>query len=292
MDAAMCDGDGAPDPELAGYFGPASMTWRVASEAALLLGGGRAVLMQLAHPLVAAGVGQHSSWSSDPWGRTFKTVELTQAIAFGRRSEARAAARVINRLHVGVTGALSTSAGSLPAGAPYRARDPALLLWVMATLVDTALLLYPTLVEPLTPAEQERYYREAMLAAALLGLPSDVAPPTLAAFRVYMREMLAGDALAVSPPARDVARVVMHMPAPLALRPLLLGAEQVTIGLLPPPLRELYGFSWDWRRQALLDAWVAGTRSLYRHLPPALRYVPAARAARRRVTAARAARCA
>ena len=275
----------ADEDERAGYFGPGSMTWRLGGEAAMLLGGGRAVLMQLAHPLVAAGVGQHSSWSRDPWGRTFATVELTQQIAFGTRSQARAAARTVNHLHVHVVGTLPEQAGAVPAGTAYHARDPDLLLWVMATLIDTALLIYPTLVGPLTPSEQEQYYQEALRSVALLGLPAGVAPASLKSFGVYMREMLESDQLTMTPTARDVAAVVMHMPAPFVLRPVLMGAEQITIGLLPERIRALYGFTWDWRRQALLDAWIRATRQVYPRLPAQLRQLPAARAAWRRVSA-------
>ena len=279
--------------EMAGLFGPESITWRMAGETVMLLGGGRAVLMQLAHPLVAAGVGRHSSYATDPWGRVGRTLELTQQITFGTWSEAMGAARTINRLHGGVTGTLAERGGMFEPGTPYRARDPELLLWVLATLIDTGLLLYPMLVEPLTPAEEERYYQENRRAGTLLGLPETVVPPTVADFREYMRAMLAGDALAVTPEARAVARVVMRMPAPAVLRPLLAATEQVTVGLLPPCLRELYGFTWDGRRQALLEAWAVGTRRVLPLLPPAVRRMPRARAAWRRVTSkSEAARCA
>lgn len=280
--------DESQHDELVGYFGPESMTWRLASESALLVGGGRAVLMQLAHPLVAAGVGQHSSWSSDPWGRTRKTIELTQAIAFGTRSEARAAARVINHLHAGVAGTAGLDAGPFSADTSYEARDPSLLLWVLATLVDTIFTVYPLLVGPLSFEDQTRYYAEAVRSATLLGMPESVAPSSLTAFQIYMREMLASDVLAVTPEARRVASVVMHMPAPIFARPVLMGAEQVTIGLLPRRLREMYGFSWDWPRQMLLDGWARGTREVYRRLPESVRFMPAARAARERVRAAEA----
>jgi uncharacterized protein (DUF2236 family) len=275
----------AGDNEREGLFGPASMTWRIGGETAMLLGGGRAVLMQLAHPLVAAGVGQHSFWSSDLWGRVRGTMELTQQITFGTLGEAMAAARTINRLHTGVTGALDQPAGVFVPGTSYRARDPDLLLWVLATLIDTVLMLYPLLVGALTPDEEERYYAESRRSGALLGLPATLMPPTLAEFRAYMQEMMAGDHLAITPAAREVARVVMRMPAPAVLRPLLAATEQVTVWLLPPRLRELYGFTWDRRRQALLEVWAAGTRRVLPLLPPVARQTPQARAAWRRVRA-------
>lgn len=282
----------AIDDELAGYFGPRSLTWRISGEAALLLGGGRAVLMQLAHPLVAAGVGHHSSYASDPWGRVNRTIDLMSRLTFGTRAEARAAARTVNRLHAGVVGRLDERAGELPTGAPYQARDPELLLWVYATLVDTSIQIYSLLIGPLSRAEWELYYQESRTTTALLGLPPSLTPSTLADFETYMRDMLASERLAVTPAARAVARQVMHMPVPIVLRPVLMATEQFTIGVLPPRLRALYGYTWDEHRQTLLDLSAAGARLLIPLLPPLLRDMPQARAARRRVRQAGIALCA
>lgn len=268
--------------EVVGYYGPDTLTWRLGGEAALLLGGGRAVLMQLAHPLVAAGVGRYSSYGTDPWGRVGRTLDLMQRITFGTRTEARIAARTINRLHIHVTGTLPHAAGDLPAGAPYAARNLDLLLWVHATLVDTMLMLYPLLVAPLSRAEQERYYEESKRVPALLGLPSASLPPTLDDFRAYMRAMLSSNQLALTPEAKDVQRIVMHMPVPFVLRPLLMATEQVTVGILPPRLREMYSFTWDSPRQRLLDLAFAGSRQLLARIPQPLRELPYARAAYRR----------
>lgn len=275
--------DNCPDPELAGYYGPDSVTWRLGSESFLLLGGGRAVLMQLAHPLVAAGVGQHSAYAADPWGRMLRTLDYTTKLTFGTRAEARAAAHAVNRMHGAVVGTLDTAAGAHPASAPYAAQRADLLLWVFATLVDTGLTLYPLLAGPLPRADQERYYQEARAAMALLGLRPDDAPATLAGFEAYMRDMLAGDTLAATEPARAVARAVMRMPAPFVLRPALDATGWITVALLPPRLRAMYGYTWDRPRQALFDAWAAGTRRLLPLLPTVVRHTPYARAAWRRV---------
>ncbi len=273
--------------EAAGYFGPASVIWRVAGEAALVLGGGRAVLLQLAHPLVAAGVGAHSSYTRDPWQRFQDTLQLTQALVFGTRAEARAAARTINRLHVHVRGSLDAAAGPYPAGAAYRAQAPDLLLWVLATLIDTALQVYPLLVGPLSRAEQERYYQEERASAILLGLPASAIPATLDAFDAYMRGMLAGDVLAVTPEARRVAHAVMHFTAPFPWWPTLWPARalmsQLTIALLPDQLRAAYGLTWQPWQDACLARELAALRLALPLLPPAVRYLPLARAARRRI---------
>src|SRR5262249_35151233 len=251
-----------PDPDLAGYYGPDSMSWRLGSESVVLLGGARAILMQVAHPLVAAGVGQHSDYSRNPWRRSNQTLAHAIRLTFGTRAEARAAAQTINRMHRHVVGTLETAAGPYTDGMAYRAQQQDLLLWVFATLTDTMLYLYPLLVRPLSRAEQERYYQEARAGIALLGLPPSAAPETLASFRAYMREMLEGDQLAITQPARDVARMLMRMPAPFVLRPLLDLTSQITIGLLPPRVRTLYGFTWGHRRQTLFDLWAASTRHL------------------------------
>ncbi len=269
--------------ELAGYYGPGSITWRIDREAVLALGGSRAVLMQLAHPLVAAGVSQHSAYTSDPAGRFRRTFVLSQALVFGTRSEARKAAQTINRRHQPVRGTLGTTAGSFSSDAAYQARDPALLFWVHATLVDTILWLYPLLIAPLAPAEQEAYYLESLSSVRLLGVPPDYAPSTLAAFHDYMHTMLASDKVAVSPAARTLAAHVLHPPITPLAWPLFEATSQVTIGLLPPRLREQYGYRWGTGQQLLFDAWVQTTRRAIRSLPPWLREFPTARAAEQRI---------
>jgi len=239
--------------------------------------------MQVAHPLVAAGVGQYSDYATSPWRRSNHTLDYAIKLTFGTRAEARTAAQAINRMHLRVTGTLADAAGVYPSNTPYRAQQQDLLLWVFATLTDTVLFVYPLLIGPLSRAEQEHYYQEARTAYALLGLPPSATPETLADFRVYMRGMVEGDQLAISPQARDVARLLMHMPAPVIVRPFLAAIGQVTIALLPPRLRAMYGFTWDHRRQALFDLWAAGTRHTLPLLPSVIRQLPWARSARRRV---------
>jgi uncharacterized protein (DUF2236 family) len=269
--------------ELAGYYGPGSVTWHVGREAVLLAGGGRAVLMQLAHPLVAAGVYQHSSYQQDPAGRFRRTFDLGQTLAFGTRSEARKAAQTINRRHKPVQGTLPAQAGEFAAGAAYSARDPELLLWVHATLIETILRVYQLLVAPLALAEQERYWQESFTSACLLGLTPAQLPPNLPAFRDYMQTMLSSNKLAVTPEARTLANLVLHPHAPLPTRPLFEATANITIGLLPPRLRDLYGYHWSAAQQFLFDAWVHSTRRTLPLLPGWLREFPRARAAEARV---------
>jgi uncharacterized protein (DUF2236 family) len=266
-----------------GYAGPASVTWRLAREYALLLGAGRAVLMQLAHPLVAAGVFQHSNFLADPLGRSYRTVEFTQILAFGSRDEVHAIVRHVNRLHHPVSGALGEEAGHYTAEATYRAQDPALLLWVYATLVDSALAVYPLLVGPISRADQRRYYEETKRTAVLLGVPRDLLPATLEDFEDYVRAVLAGPDLIVTPAARILSRQLLALPLPQALRfaqPLAHSlAEQLTIGFMQPCLRDLYSYTWGPRRQRLFRLGTTTIQRLLPLTPPRLRYTPWARRA-------------
>jgi uncharacterized protein (DUF2236 family) len=239
--------------------------------------------MQLAHPLVAAGVFQHSAFLSDPLGRSYRTVEFTQILAFGSCDDVHAIARHVNRLHHHVTGALGEEAGDYSAATAYRAQDPALLLWVYATLVDSALAVYPLLVGPLTRAEQRQYYEETKRTAVLLGVPRGILPTTLEDFEAYVYATLSGSALVVTPAARVLSRQLLALPLPKALRfaqPLAhYLATQLTIGFMPPRLRDLYGYTWGPGRQRLFTRGAAAIRRLLPLTPPRLRYTPWARRA-------------
>jgi uncharacterized protein (DUF2236 family) len=246
----------------AGIFPDDAVIRRVDKEAVLILGGGRALLMQLAHPLVAQGVAEHSGFESDPWSRLVRTLQAGYTIVFGTRSEAEQTAAVVHAVHERVT------------GDGYQANDPELLLWVHSTLTDTALRVHGRFLGSLSRRDEARYYEESMVVAEMLGVPMAIQPPTLPAFRAYMRETVAS--LEVSDEARRLAAAVLHPTAPWMAEPIFELGRQLTIGLLPRPLREQYGFRWDAQRKAaLLTAGVASRQVLPR-LPAVLRKVPGA----------------
>ena len=236
---------------------------RVDGEGVLLLGGGRALLMQVAHPSVAQGVAEHSDFESDPWSRLMGTLEATYTIVFGTDEQAERMAAAVHAVHERVT------------GDGYRANDPALLCWVNATLVDTALRVYSTVVGQLSTADQEAFYRQATEVAELLGCPRSEQPPDLASFRDYVRTMVA--TLEVTPPARKIAASIWNpdlpVPAPLTGPPSAL-AKFLTAGMLPAPLRHQYGLTWDRRRKAALVRALAAARVAYPLLPRPLREAP------------------
>lgn len=260
-----------------GYYGPGSVAWQVGREAAVLLGGSRAVLMQLAHPLVAMGVSRHSSYMSDPFGRAMRTFMHGEWLMFGSMEKARRSAREINNLHKGVHGALPIEAGAFRAGTPYDARYPELLLWVHATLVDTLLLCYDLFIGPLTPTQQDEYYQQSKEVAHLLGLLPQKMPGSVDDLRAYVHETVHSEALAATPHARRLAQQVLFPPAPSILRPAMHLNYQLTAALLPQPVRDIFGITWDVRRQRIFDASAWGMRQVIPRLPMRLRELPVTR---------------
>ncbi len=276
------------DPN-ASLFPPDSVTWRINGEAALLLGGGRALLMQIAHPLVAAGVSAHSNFRADPLGRVWRTLDLMLTISFADAVQAMRAVRQIERVHARVHGVLASSVGPFPAGTAYNAADPELLLWVHATLVDTAVLAYERFVAPLSRRQRETYYEESKVGARLFGIPEVLIPPQWSNFRCYMRAMIVGDRLSVGQTGREIARSILNPPLPLGMRQALQATNLVTIGLLPPKLRRSYGLSWGPGRDAILHALAATPRRLLPFVPRFIRTLPHARRALRASAGAQAA---
>jgi uncharacterized protein (DUF2236 family) len=234
---------------------------RISAEPALLVGGGRALLLEVAHPLVAAGVAGHSDFRSDPFGRLRRTLEAMNALAFGDRSSAMAAAGAVAKSHARVAGRLTRAAGRFPAGTVYSGRDPELVLWVWATLLDTSRVVYERFVAPLSEQAIDEFYADQTVLAQLLGVPSERVPPDPRAFRRYFDAMLAGDALAVTPEAREIAAAVLGASPPA---PGFGSLRGITAGLLPPRIREAFGLPWDAQRAARLERLTESVRRLRR----------------------------
>jgi uncharacterized protein (DUF2236 family) len=183
-----------------GYFGPASTTWRVAADLSAPVAGLRALLLQALHPLAMAGVDQHSDWRRDPVGRLAATGAYLATITFGDRASADRAAARVRRVHEHVR-------GTAPDGEPYAAGDPALLLWVHATFVDSGLAaarLFGTAVDA------DPYVAEMAVEAELLGTPPDLIPRTAAGLASYLDEVRSD--LRLTPAAADSAAYLLDPP--------------------------------------------------------------------------------
>jgi uncharacterized protein (DUF2236 family) len=264
-----------------GYFTDESVIRRVYRERALALAGPRALLMQAAHPLAVAGLLAHTGALERPYERLARTAEVMSTITFGSRTDADRATRHVRAMHRRVRGSLTRSAGPFPAGTPYRADDPELLMWILYTLVDSAIDVYRLYVGALDEDEQARFWNDYRVVGRLFGLRDREMPKTLDGLRSYGREMLEGDALVVTPWARTRAReIVLEPPLPIYLRPVVEAVNFVTVALLPAPIREQYDFfplPPVWMRRAI----VAGgaeyvKRVIVPLVPDRLRRVPAA----------------
>jgi uncharacterized protein (DUF2236 family) len=263
---------------------------KINRERVVLLGWAPAILAQLAHPLVAAGVADHSSFRASPIERAHRlrsTIDSMLALTFGSQSQAEAAAARINAIHDRVNGALPRGAGPFPTGTRYSAHDPELLRWVHATLLDTLPRAYEQFVGPLTDDEKDRYCLEATGMAPLLGVRPDFFPASQAALRAYMQAVRASGQLVVTATAREIARAVLFPPAAgsgsgrrglaPATAPFLFLARLPAVGLLAPDLRRAYGLRWTPRHAAALRFLAAVARRGLPVTPLALRHWPAAR---------------
>jgi uncharacterized protein (DUF2236 family) len=269
-----------------GGFTPDSVIWKVSREWILMLGGGRALLLQAAHPLALAGVVEHSDYRVGPWKRLERTMDAVWTAVYGEPGDAERVGRRVRAMHERVNGRLRNAMGPFPAGTPYDARDPELLLWVHATIVDTALLMYRTYVGPLTPAEQEAYYQDMKALARLFGTPDSAIPDSYGDFVAWWRSMLDSEVICVTPETREVAATVLSPPLPVVARPAWEVVKFATAGFLPGELRRGYGFTWTPAHRAALAASAEGVRRAFLPLLPDLaRALPGARAAERELAA-------
>lgn len=275
-----------------GLFGPRSEAWRLNREAALLLGAGpRALLMQVAHPLVAEGVAQHSSFREDPWRRLRATLRSYLTIIYGSTTEARAEIGRLNRFHRNVRGPVSDPAAALAFGPAYDARDPELSLWVHATLIDATLVANERWIGRLNPGRRAAFYAESLPIGRAFGVPARLLPADIDAFDAYLERMIGpAGPVQVGPLARDLAEVILRPPLG-PLHPVLAGIPASlyawtmwpAIELLPEPIRTGYGLNLG-RRERLVSAWLtAGYRAWRPILPIGLRTMPWALRADERV---------
>jgi uncharacterized protein (DUF2236 family) len=250
-------------------FGPGSLTWRINGESVLLLGAGRALILQVAHPGVAAGVAQFSNYRAEPWKRLYRTLDTTLRIVFGGDDVSVAASAQLRRIHERIN-------GTDDRGEPYSALDPALLLWVHATLIDTTLTIYERYVRPLSSRELNSYYEEMKALGEVYSIPRGAMPPEYAAFRSYWDSMLAGG-LRVTRTTRDVADAVLRPNLMPFAWPAVELVRLVTVGTLPPTLRAELELPWGRSRERALAGSQAAIRRLLPVLPALVRRFPKAR---------------
>jgi uncharacterized protein (DUF2236 family) len=262
--------------------GVCTVAWKLQREIVLLLAWGPAILLQLAHPLVARGIADHSAFRTERWGRSrriHRTLDAMLRLCFGTEQETLAVVARINAIHDRVHGQLLQTAGIFPAGTPYSAHDPALLAWVHATLLDMNLRVYELFVDSLRVEDKDRYCVEASAIEGHLRIPEGRLPRSISELRRHMDAMLASGQITVTDAARTLARTIVYPQAPRVAEPALGLVRLTTIGLLPPTIRAGYGFTWSSRNEAMLRLSAGLVRKLLALTPSILRHWPAARAA-------------
>ena len=262
-----------------GFFAATSQIWTVNRDVVLLLAGGRALLMQLAHPKVAAGVAEHSRFQEDPLGRLYRTMSIMWSIVFDPEPEARSALREVEMVHKRVRGTVPVGEPSY-ACAAYDAADQDLLLWVHATLIDSAMVAYDRFVAPLGVPNRQEYYEDSKRLAALFRIEERNTPRSLGEFDRYMTDIVTSETIAVGLTARRLAEQVLY-PRPWLLKPAAPLFRLVTAGLLPERVRDGYGLKWNRKRDKRLSLAAGAIRRLLPLVPSPLRIVPNARKAER-----------
>jgi uncharacterized protein (DUF2236 family) len=275
MDAPRAD-------EILGFYGPDSMMWRINREAVLLGAGPTALLLQIAHPMVAEGVAHHSTFETDPFKRLHGTIVTTMDLVFGDGAAAERAVRKLNGVHAAIRGPVEDDQARRLAES-YRALDPELLLWVQATLIVTSVRAYRRWVAPLSRTELELFWREARSVGVRLGIPLSLSPADWPALTAYWRRMLAPHGpIHVTATARRLAPMILRPPLPLVPG---FGIDLLALpglALLPKRLRQEFGIRWDSGRELLALVLGLGVRTWVRAAPCGLRAMPQARDAERR----------
>ncbi|WP_456765386.1 oxygenase MpaB family protein [Bradyrhizobium sp. USDA 3650] len=256
---------------VAGVFGPDTVTWQIDREAVIFLGAGRALLLQLAHPWVAAAIAEHSKTFTDPIGRFHRTFDIVFAMVFGSLDRALLSSRQLHRRHSMIVGEMPETVGPFAAGSRYCANDIPSLRWVHATLVETALMAHDLVLPPLSAEERERYWTESRLFGALFGLTAHDLPTDWSGFAAYTAAMTQSDTLTVSPAAREIAAQIFGGARPWLRPPRWYRA--LTASLLPERLRVGFGFELDERDTRSVENALRWIRRVYPRLPDRLRYV-------------------
>ncbi len=266
---------------VAGIFGPDSVTWRINRESALFLGAGRAALLQLAHPWVAVALYQHSSLLAKPIERFHNTFRIVFTMIFGSAPQAFRVARSLYQRHTGITGALPADVAAYAKGSRYEALHLPALLWVYATLIDSAIVAYQSVLPPLQDAELAAWYAESKILAGLFGLAPEALPADWPSFQVYVREMSASQALGVDDRSRAMAHGIMtgagsSIPVPRWY-------QALTAAWMPPRFRQEFALPFDSADQRRAQKAARLLPRIYSKLPAFLRDVGPYREAQARL---------
>src|SRR5215831_423591 len=264
-----------------GIFGAQSVTWRINRESALFLGAGRAAILQLAHPWVAASLDQHSSLMAKPIARFHNTFRIVFTMIFGTAEQAFRAARSLFGLHMRITGEVPAAVTGYAKGSRYEALQIPALRWVYATLIESAVIAYECVLPRLSDEERAAYYAESKVMAGLFGLSAESLPEDWSAFKAYVAEMVASQALGVGDRARIMGQQIMTGAGSWIRIPRWYRA--LTAEWLPPRFQHEFGMEYGIPEEASALRVHRVLPRVYAKLPAGLRYVGPYQEARARL---------
>ena len=255
------------------YFDDDSAIWEINRERVLLLTGAKVLLMQIAHPMVAEAVYNHSYVFKKPLLRLHRTLKLTLGMVFGTQSEVQSAIVEIDRAHRPATGQIEGAIGKHGAGASYNPRSPRQALWVYATLVEGAISGYETLVTPLSEFKKQEMVDNSRQIAEWMGIPSGYLPTSYTDLQDYMSEAIVNEEVIVSEKARKIAPFVTTQSIPL-LNIVSYPLIRLNVALLPESLQVQYGYHIKGWEHSLINSAFKTSRRIIRLIPERIRYAP------------------
>ncbi|MFZ5757133.1 MAG: oxygenase MpaB family protein [Pseudomonadota bacterium] len=269
------------DP-VAGIYGPDSLMWKLNRESIGFFGGGRAALLQLAHPWIANSIDQHSQTRNDPLGRFRRTFINVFTMIYGSTDQVMRVANNVHNIHRTIKGTLPEESGAFAQGSHYEANEASAMLWVHGTLWDTQIRMNELVFPALTRDEKERYYQDTKLFAYLFGIPDEIIPPDWGAFQEYMDAMYASDQLVARRVGREMGDMIFDFNGPL--KPALKWLKVMTSYMMPPRLREEFRLPEDTpENRRTYDRGLKIISTVYPRLPERVRFVPSYIEAQRRI---------
>lgn len=256
------------------YFPPGhSVARRVHGERAVgLLYGQRALLIGALEPLTYTGTMLSTSSGDRPFQRLARTAKIQETILLGSREEADKALAVVHRLHERVNGTLAEPAGVHPAGTPYSAFDPELMLWTLAVIADSGRAMYETMVRPLTAVEREELWQDYVRFGELFGLPRSEVPGSYREFSTWWEQRLSSPDLQATEHGLAMAPLVaFEQPVPRSARGNLVAQNHIIKGTLPPRVRKIFGIRWSSTHEASFQGMAAAHRRARRFFPRKVR---------------------
>jgi uncharacterized protein (DUF2236 family) len=255
-----------------GYFGPDTENWKCIRESVILIGGGRAAVMQLAHPFVAHAVRDHSVVYDDMLGRFVRTMSSAYAVVFGSIDDARNVGERVYSVHAHIAGALDDVPGH-DVGR-YHALDPEAVFWVGATLVDTSIRVFERMIRPLTMVERDTLVRESAAFWAVFGVPVEACPTKWSELHDYVERRIESLAPLVGEAARKQVDMLFKPKASL-VHPIFGQLRLITAEMLPAPLQRAFRMELNPQERMLARSWIFAAEKVVPRLPSPLRYVPA-----------------